>query len=135
IEAAALLLATPLIARIVRRPRAAVRTTTPARRSVVADVRAGFDVVVASPLLKRIAIAYVLLSVLLFSVQYPFLISASQTFESDAELATAAGFRLVQQVTQRGLSNASWSAFYNVVPADRRAQVLAFNDGIPGQLG
>ena len=191
IEAGALLLATPLIARIVRRPRATVRASTPARRSVVADLRAGFDVVVASPLLKRIAIAYVLLSVLLFSVQYPFLISASQTFESDAELATAlgvlsaavtaisflvsvfvanrvyarfgvsagavvlpivylagfgvwlvqfsfptaAGFRLVQQVTQRGLSNASWSAFYNVVPADRRAQVLAFNDGIPGQLG
>ena len=48
---------------------------------------------------------------------------------------TAAVVRFVQQVTQRGLSNASWSAFYNVVPADRRAQVLAFNDGVPGQLG
>src|SRR4029077_21034764 len=34
-----------------------------------------------------------------------------------------------------GLSNAAWSAFYNVVPRERRAQVLAFNDGVPGQVG
>ena len=39
------------------------------------------------------------------------------------------------QVTQRGLSNAAWSAFYNDVPAHRRAQVLAFKDGVPGQIG
>ena len=43
--------------------------------------------------------------------------------------------RFAQQSTQRGLSNSSWSAFYNVVPAVRRAQVLAFNDGVPGQFG
>ncbi len=127
----------------------------------------------------------------MFSVQYPFTISAAATFPTDTERATALGllsaaitaasflvsilvanrvyarfgvsagalllpivylagfavwlvqfsfptaaaFRFSQQVTQRGLSNASWSAFYNVVPAARRAQVLAFNDGIPGQLG
>ncbi len=50
-------------------------------------------------------------------------------------LATAVGFRFAQQVTQRGLSNAVWSAFYNVVPGERRAQVLAFMDGVPGQIG
>jgi HEAT repeat protein len=49
--------------------------------------------------------------------------------------STAAIFRVSQQVTQRGLSNAAWSAFYNVVPRERRAQVLAFNDGVPGQVG
>lgn len=49
--------------------------------------------------------------------------------------ATAAGVRIAQQVTQRGLSNATWSAFYAVIPAERRAQVLAFMDGVPGQLG
>ncbi len=49
--------------------------------------------------------------------------------------ATAAAFRFAQQTTQRGLSNAAWSAFYNVIPADRRAQALAFNDGVPGQVG
>ena len=49
--------------------------------------------------------------------------------------STAAIFRFAQQVTQRGVSNAAWSAFYNVVPRERRAQVLAFNDGVPGQVG
>jgi HEAT repeat protein len=49
--------------------------------------------------------------------------------------ATAAAFVFVQQVAQRGLSNAAWSAFYNTVPATRRAQVLAFQDGVPGQVG
>ena len=48
---------------------------------------------------------------------------------------TAMAVRFAQQVTQRGISNASWSAFYNVVPAERRAQVMAFNDGVPGQVG
>ena len=50
-------------------------------------------------------------------------------------ISTAAIFRFAQQVTQRGVSNAAWSAFYNVVPRERRAQVLAFNDGVPGQVG
>ena len=27
---------------------------------------------------------------------------------------------------------AAWTAFYNVVPTERRAQVLAFIDGVPG---
>ena len=189
LEAVALTMAVPLVARLVRRSRPVLRSGS--RRSVVADLRLGFDAVSASPLLRRIAIAYVLLAVLMFSVQYPFQIVASATFPSDTERATALGVlsaaitatsflvsalvanrvyarfgvsvgavllpivyllgfgvwlvqfsfptaaavRFGQQVTQRGLSNASWSAFYNVVPADRRAQVLAFNDGIPGQLG
>ncbi len=137
------------------------------------------------------AIAYVLLAICMFAVTYPFNISASATFETDAELATALGLlssgitaasflvsillanrvyarfgisagalalpvvylggflvwlaafsfptaaalRFSQQVTQRGLSNASWSAFYGVVPSDRRAQALAFNDGVPVQVG
>jgi HEAT repeat protein/ATP/ADP translocase len=50
-------------------------------------------------------------------------------------VTTAVIVRFAQQVTQRGLSNAAWSAFYNVVPRERRAQVLAFMDGVPGQLG
>lgn len=48
---------------------------------------------------------------------------------------TAAAVSIVQQVTQRGLSNTAWNAFYNVVPVARRAQVLAFMDGVPSQLG
>ena len=193
IEAAALAIAVPLMARLVGRAAhaAPAPAATRARRSVIADVRAGFDVVAASPLLKRVAIAYVLLAILMFSVQYPFTISVAATFPDAAGRATALGilsaavtatsflvsilvanrvyarfgvsagavllpivyvvgfgvwlvafsfptaaaFRFTQQVAQRGLSNSSWSAFYNVVPAERRAQVLAFNDGIPGQLG
>ena len=173
------------------------RTTTirvpPRRRdrSVVADLRLGFDTVARSPLMRLVAVAYVLLAILAFSVTYPFLLAASDTFHSEADLATflgllsaattatsfvvslalanrvyarfgvagaalllpivylggfglwlvafsistAAIFRFAQQVTQRGVSNAAWSAFYNVVPRERRAQVLAFNDGVPGQVG
>ena len=48
---------------------------------------------------------------------------------------TAAVVMSTIQVTQRGLSNAAWSAFYNTVPAHRRAQVMAFQDGVPGQIG
>jgi HEAT repeat protein len=50
-------------------------------------------------------------------------------------LPTAIAVRFAQQVTQRGVSNAAWSSFFNVVPAERRGQVLAFIDGVPGQLG
>ncbi len=170
------------------------RVRVPSRRrdrSVVADLRVGFDEVMRSPLFRLIVLAYVLLSILFFSVTYPFMQAAAASFPTEADLATAigllsaavtatsfvvslalgnrvyarfgvagaalllplvylAGFglwlvqfsfataalvRFGQQVTQRGLSNAAWSAFYNVLPAERRAQVLAFIDGVPGQIG
>jgi HEAT repeat protein len=169
-----------------------VRAPAPRRdRSLVTDLRTGFDEVVRSPLLRLVAVAYVLLAILLFSVTYPFLLAASEAFPAEADLATAIGlvsaavtaasfvlsitvagriyarigvagaalllplvyvagfgmwivlfsfataalFRFGQQSVQRGISNAAWSAFYNVVPNERRAQVLAFNDGVPGQIG
>jgi HEAT repeat protein len=173
------------------------RTTTvrqpPVRRdrSLVADLRVGFDEVVRSPLMRLVAVAYVLLAILMFSVTYPFLLAASETFTNEADLATFLGLlsaavtgtsflvsvvlanrvyarigvtgaalllpvvyllgfglwivafsmataalvRFTQQVTQRGLSNAAYTAFYNVVPSERRAQTLAFNDGVPNQIG
>ena len=49
--------------------------------------------------------------------------------------ATAVGVLAVVQITQRGLSNAAWSAFSTTVPAHRRAQVLIFLDGVPVQIG
>ena len=73
------------------------RTTTvrvPPRqrdRSIVADLRLGFDTVVRSPLMRLVAIAYVLLAILGFSVTYPFLLAASETFTTEADLATALG--------------------------------------------
>lgn len=48
---------------------------------------------------------------------------------------TAALVLVVLQTTQRGLSNAAWSAFYNVIPSAWRAQAMAFNDGVPSQVG
>jgi HEAT repeat protein len=178
--------------------RVAAREPTPAwgppaavRRSIVADLRTGFDEVRRSPLLGLIAMAYVLLAVLLFFATFPFLEAAEAAFADEVRLAAAIGtvaavvtaasfvvslavagrfyarfgvamaalllpivylagfgvwivsFTFVSaasvlatvQVTQRGLSNAAWSAFYNTVPAHRRAQVMAFQDGVPVQLG
>lgn len=161
------------------------------RRPIVADVLAGFDEVRKSPLMRLVAVAYVLFSVLAFSVTYPYLLAAEAQFPAEAELAlvlgtvsaavtatsfivsivlanriyarfgvagaalvlplvylvgfvvwiarfsfaTAAALVFAQQSIQRGLSNAAWSAMYNVVPARGRAQVLAFQDGVPGQVG
>ena len=51
----------------------------------------GFDAVVRSPLMRLVAVAYVLLAILMFSVTYPFLLAASETFTSEADLATALG--------------------------------------------
>jgi HEAT repeat protein len=157
----------------------------------LAEVRAGLDFVASSPLMRLIALSYLLFSVLAFSVTYPYFTALSTAFPDEAAFATAnglvqtaatasslllsllvaarlyarfgvvaaglllplaylAGFglwivsfgaatailvRWLQISTQRGLSNAAWTAMYNVVPAYRRAQVLAFNDGVPGQLG
>lgn len=189
IEASMLVVAAALIARLPRRsPATAGRG---ARRSIVGEILAGYQFVVRSPLMRLVAVAYVLLAILMFSVSYPFLLAASAAFPTDVERATAlgllsaavtatsfivsvtlanriytrfgvttgavvlpvvylAGFGLwlvsfsfataalvkfAQQVTQRGISNAAWSAFYSTVPAERRAQVIAFNDGVPGQVG
>ncbi len=160
-------------------------------RSVVADLRVGMDEVLRSPLLRLVALAYVLFAVLLFSVAFPFQIAAKRAFADEGELAgalgivaaivtaaslvvsllvanrfyarfgvaagallvplvylatfavwivhfdfgTAAALLIVLQVTQRGVSNAAWSAFYNVVPAARRAQAMAFNDGVALPIG
>ena len=190
LEAGLLAVAALLIGRIpVRRPAVAARPARPT--SVVQQVRVGFDFVRGSPLMSLVATAYVLLSILMFSVSYPFLLAASAAFDDDVVVATVlgalsagitatsllvsvvvapriyarfgvtagalllplvyvAGFglwlvhfsfataaivRFTQQVTQRGISNAAWSSLYNTVPADRRGQVLAFIDGVPGQIG
>jgi HEAT repeat protein len=181
-------------ARIGTRATRTVRAQTgrPAETSVLAQLRAGFDDVRRSPLLRLVAIAYVLFSILMFSVQFPYQTAIADAFgDDDAALATFVGlvqagvtaisfvvsiafanrifarfgvvaaalllpvvyvlgfgtwlvqFTLAtavavsfsQQVVQRSVSNAAWSALYTVVPSERRPQVLAFMDGVPGQLG
>jgi HEAT repeat protein len=189
LEAVLVLVAAALLSRLPTRAPARVRAA--ARTSMLGDLRAGFDFVARSPLMRLVAVAYVLLAILNFSVSFPLLTAAEETFATESEIATALGLlstaitatsfvvsmvvanrlyarfgvasgaialplvylvgfglwivqftfatavivRFSQQVTQRGVSNAAWSAFYNVVPARRRAQVLAFNDGVPGQIG
>ena len=162
-----------------------------AGRSMLADLRSGFDEVRAVPLLRLVALAYVLFAVLSFSVSFPFFQAAERAYPDEREMAgvlsaiqsivalaslvvalvvakrlyarfgvaaaalllplvyvggfglwivqfgfvTAAVVIVTQQVTQRGISNGAWSAFYAVVPSTRRAKAIAFIDGVPGQLG
>ncbi len=190
LEAGLLGVAAAVVGRVPTRRRAA-QSPAGRRSSVVEQVRVGFDFVRRSPLMSLVAAVYVLLSILMFSVSYPFLLAASAAFDDEVILAsvlgalsagvtatsllvsvvvapriyarfgvtagalllpvvylagfslwlvhfsfaTAALVRFAQQVTQRGVSNAAWSSLYNTVPGDRRAQVLAFIDGVPGQIG
>jgi HEAT repeat protein len=47
----------------------------------------------------------------------------------------AVGARFGQLVVLGGLGGTAWNALFNVVPSDRRGQVLAFNNGVPAQIG
>ena len=174
------------------------RTTTvrvpPRRRggSIVAELRTGFDSVLGSPLMRLVAVAYVLLAILGFSVTYPFLQVASEhvhdrgrprdgprpplgEHHGDLVRRVAAGrqprlcpvrrrrcgpgpaaglprrIRALDRrvlVADRRRSSGSRSRPRSAgcrtrpgarsttsSPRERRAQVLAFNDGVPGQVG
>jgi len=50
-------------------------------------------------------------------------------------LATASAVRFAQLVVLGGVTSTAFNALFNVVPSDRRAPVLAFNSGVPSQLG
>ena len=160
-------------------------------RSFVREMRTGYDEVRRSPLLRLVALAYVLFAILFFWVAFPFFRTLRTAFPNEVDFATSLGllsagvtavafvvsmaianrvfarfgvataalllplvyvagfglwlvqfgvataiaFRATQQVTQRGVSNSAWSAIFNVVPVERRSQVLAFMDGVPGQVG
>jgi HEAT repeat protein len=47
----------------------------------------------------------------------------------------AVGARFSQLVVLGGLAGTAWNALFNVVPPERRGQVLAFNNGVPAQVG
>ena len=155
------------------------------------DLRAGFDYVRTSPLLRLIAYASVLFSVLFFSVAFPFNKVVTASFSDEAGVAgflglfnsitTAATFlvslflasriyarlgiingvflmpltylfsfavfairydlnggaiaRFAQLVILSGIAGTAWNALFNVVPSQKRGQVLAFNNGVPSQIG
>ena len=155
------------------------------------DLRAGFDYVRASSLLRLIAYASVLFSVLFFAVSFPFSEVVTRSFSDEAGVAgffglfnsitTAVTFfvslflasriytklgiingvflmpltyifsfavfavfynlngastaRFVQLVILSGIAGTAWNALFNVVPSQKRGQVLAFNNGVPSQIG
>jgi hypothetical protein len=43
--------------------------------------------------------------------------------------------RSLQLVILSGLAGTAWNALFNVVPYQKRGQVLAFNNGVPAQVG
>jgi HEAT repeat protein len=47
----------------------------------------------------------------------------------------AVSARFGQLVVLGGIAGTAWNALFNVVPSDRRGQVLAFNNGVPSQIG
>jgi HEAT repeat protein/ATP/ADP translocase len=155
------------------------------------DLRAGFDYVRLSPLMRLIAYTSVLFSVLFFSVAFPFSKVVTASFSDEAGVAgffgvfnsitTASTFlvslflasriythlgiingvflmpvtyifcfavfagwydlggasiaRFAQLVILSGIAGTAWNALFNVVPSQKRGQVLAFNNGVPAQFG
>lgn len=161
------------------------------KTNLLDDLRAGFDYVRLSPLLRLIAYSSVLFSVLFFAVAYPFnkVVTASLSDEAGVagffglfnSITTAATFlvslflasriytrlgiingvflmpltyifsfavfagfydlngaaiaRFAQLVILSGIAGTAWNALFNVVPSQKRGQVLAFNNGVPSQIG
>src|SRR6266540_4912888 len=155
------------------------------------DLRAGFDYVRVSPLMRLIAYASVLFSVLFFSIAFPFSKVITTSFSDEAgvagflglfnsittastflvslflasriyarlgiingvflmpltyilcfavfasryDLSGAAIARFAPLVILSGIAGTAWNALFNVVPSQKRGQVLAFNNGVPSQIG
>ncbi|HXD10229.1 MAG TPA: Npt1/Npt2 family nucleotide transporter [Anaerolineales bacterium] len=167
------------------------QTRIKAKSNLWADLRAGFDFVRVSPLLRLIAYTSILFSVLFFAIAFPFNKVVTASFSDEAgvagffglfsSLTTAstflvslflasriytrlgiingvflmpltyifsfvvfAGFydlngaaiaRFAQLVILSGIAGTAWNALFNVVPSQKRGQVLAFNNGVPSQIG
>lgn len=155
------------------------------------DLRSGFDLVRGSSLMKLIAFASILFSILFFAIAFPFSKVVSASFADEADMAgflglfssitTAVTFlvslllanriytrlgivnsvlimplvylfgftifasryslngaviaRFSQLVVLSGIAGTAWNALFNVVPSQKRGQVLAFQNGVPSQIG
>lgn len=177
---------------LVRRvPLASVPPAAGKQARILADLRAGYDFVRASPLLRMVAFASILFSILYFSIAFPFSKVTAASFPDEAGVAGFLGLfssittvvtflvsllianrvyarlgivnsilllpvtyifgfavfattytlpgavaaRFTQQVTLNGLAGTAWNALFNVAPPEKRGQVLAFNNGLPSQVG
>ncbi len=161
------------------------------RSSLLDDLRSGFDFVRSSSLMKLIAYASVLFSILFFAIAFPFNKVVTTSFPDEASVAgflglfssitTAVTFlvslflanriygrlgivnsvflmplvyvfgflvfanrysldgaiiaRFSQLVILSGIAGTAWNALFNVVPSQKRGQVLAFTNGVPSQVG
>jgi HEAT repeat protein len=159
--------------------------------SLLKDLRVGYDFVRGSSLMKLIAYASILFSILFFGIAFPFNKVVSASFPDEAHVAgffglfssitTAATFlvslfianrlyarlgivtsvlllpityifgfgffafnynlvgavtaRFTQLVMLSGAAESGWNALFNVVPSQKRGQVLAFQNGVPAQIG
>ncbi len=159
--------------------------------SLLADLRSGFDFVRGSSLMKLMAYAAVLFSIMFFAIAFPFSKVVAASFPNEAAVAGflglfssittavtflvsllianriytrmgivnsvlllplvyAIGFavfageysltggiiaRFSQLVVLSGIASAAYSALFNVVPSQKRGQVLAFENGVPSQVG
>jgi HEAT repeat protein len=61
---------------------------------------------------------------------FGFLVFAGQYSLTGAVIA-----RFSQMVVLSGIAGTAWSALFNVVPSQKRGQVLAFTNGVPSQAG
>ena len=159
--------------------------------SLISDLRVGYDFVRSSSLMKLIAYASILFSILFFGISFPFSKVVSASFPDEAQvagffglfssIATATTFlvslfianrlyarlgivnsvlllpityifgfgffafnynligavtaRFTQLVMLSGAADSGWNALFNVVPSQKRGQVLAFQNGVPAQIG
>lgn len=164
---------------------------TAARAGLIAEMGAGFAIVRRSALLRLLAVALVLFSLLYFSLALPFSRGSQAAYPDPAELAAflglfngattlaalvvslvaanrlyarigvvnaivafaavyLAGFvaiaasgafavlvtaRFAQTVWLGGIADTAYQALFNPIPAERRDQIRAFMEGVPGQAG
>lgn len=97
--------------------------------SVVTAVTFLVSLFLANRLYARLGIVN---SVLLMPVTY---IIAFFAFFVSFNFWGAVSARFGQLVVLGGLMGTAWNALFNVVPPDQRGQVLAFNNGVPAQVG
>jgi len=84
---------------------------------------------IASRLYTRLGIVNAVF-VMPFTYMFCFLVFATRYELSGATIA-----RFAQLVILSGIVGTAWNALFNVVPSQKRGQVLAFNNGVPSQIG
>lgn len=56
-------------------------------------------------------------------------------FAVNGTIVIAVAVRMSQMIVLNGLASAAWSAFFNVVPPEKRSQVQSFDGGVTAQIG